>query len=83
MAMSTVFVDPSNPAASVGGQPPDDAGERHVKTVFVSTLPDDYDPEVADAFARLGAQYDEIAARLSEGDPVFEAHVPGVSGAER
>ena len=51
-------------------------------TVFVSTLPDDYDPEIADAFARLGAEYDGIAARLSEGDPALEAHVPG-GGAER
>ena len=83
MAMSTVFVDQSNRAAAVGGRRRDDAGERHVKTVFVSTLPDDYDPEVADAFNRLGAQYDEIAARLSEGDPAFEDHVPGVGGAER
>ncbi|WP_419840650.1 hypothetical protein [Candidatus Poriferisodalis sp.] len=48
----------------------------------MSTLPDDYDPEIADAFARLGHEYDDIAARLSEGDPAFEAHVPG-SGAER
>lgn len=83
MAMSTVFADQSNPAAPVGGRSSDDADERHVTAVFVSTLPDDYDPEVADAFARLGAQYDEIAARLSEGDPAFEDHVPGVSGTER
>ncbi len=73
MALSTVFADPLKPIAP--------AGERHVKTVFVSTLPDDYDPEIADAFARLGAEYDDIAARLSEGDPAFEAHVP--VGAER
>lgn len=72
MALSTVFADPSKPVAP--------ADERHVKTVFVSTLPDDYDPEIADAFARLGAEYDDIAARLSEGDPAFTAHVPGGDG---
>ena len=81
--MSTVFTDQSNRAGPVGERPCDDAGERHIKTVFVSTLPDDYDPEVADAFARLGANYDEVAARLFEGDPAFEAPVPGVGGAER
>ena len=82
MALSTVFTDPLKPIAPAGERSCDDAGERHVKTVFVSTLPDDYDPEIADAFARLGAEYDDIAARLSEGDPAFEAHVPG-GGAER
>ena len=74
MALSTVFADPLKPIAP--------AGERHVKTVFVSTLPDDYDPEIADAFARLGAEYDDLAARLSEGDPAFEARFPS-GAAER
>ena len=83
MAMSTVFTDPPNQSAPVSGRPFGGTGERHVKTVFVSTLPDDYDPEVADAFARLGAEYDEVAARLSEGDPAFEAHGRDVGSAER
>jgi len=41
-----------------------------------------YDPEIADAFARLGAEYDDLAARLSEGDPAFEARFPS-GAAER
>ena len=81
MALSTAIADPLKQIAPAGERS-DDAGERHVKTVFVSTLPDDYDPEIADAFARLGAEYDDMATRFSEGDPAFEAHVPA-GGAER
>lgn len=77
MAMSTAFTDQSRRSASGS------AGEHQVKTVFVSTLPDDYDPEVADAFASLGADYDELASRVFEQDPVFEARDRGADGTGR
>ena len=72
MAMSTAFTDQSSRSAS------GPADERQVETVFVSTLPDDYDPDVADAFASLGAEYDELASRVFDRDPVFEAPDRGV-----
>ena len=74
MAMSTAFTDQTSQS------PPGSVGEQQVETVFVSTLPDDYDPEVANVFASLGADYDELASRVFERDPVFEAPDRGVDG---
>ena len=65
VAVSTAFAVQSSRSASGS------AVERRVDAVFVSTLPDDYGPEVANVFASLGADYDEVASRVFERDPVF------------
>ena len=49
--------------------------ERSHDVVFTPIAAADYDLAVAAAFKRLGAEYDELASRLFDGDPELTTHI--------
>ena len=49
--------------------------EHEVSVAFVDVAPDGYDPDVAAAFGRLAAHYQEIAAELFNDDPDLTSHI--------
>ena len=52
-----------------------DCAEHAVRVTFVDVAPDDYDPDVAAAFGRLAAHYEEVAAFLFDDDPDLTSHI--------
>ena len=49
--------------------------ERSHDVVFTPVAVIDYDLGVAAAFKRFGAEYDELASRLFDGDPEVTSHI--------
>lgn len=72
--MTTVIVaaEPQPSSASVSRT---DYTECEVSVTFVDVAPDDYDPDVAAAFGRLAARYEEVAAVLFDDDPDLTSHI--------